>query len=84
MQATLPEMPVREVRVDGDSGPSDIRCSSGGADGKGCGLFLCFVGETVFADERDLSRKVAGVERWECWTCWRTVVVRWKRPEVTL
>lgn len=79
MTAVLPEMPVRVVEVKQASGPTEIRCASGGA----CGRFLVRVESIVklVGQVGEAATIVGGEERWECWTCWRAVVVRWSRPK---
>lgn len=79
MIATLPAMPERLIEIEQTSGPAEIQCRP--ADGSGCGLFLLLVGECVYVAETDLTRPIGATQRWECWTCWRAVLVRWQRPK---
>lgn len=79
MNAVLPEMPVRIVEVEQMSGPTEIRCSSGGACGRLLVRVECIV--KVVGQVGGMGEIVGGEERWECWTCWRAVLVRWHRPK---
>jgi len=75
LTAHLPPMPLRIIIVQADSGPAEIRCSSDGRGGKGCGLFLMLVERVpIVAGEGVI---LGAAERWECWSCWRAIEVRW-------
>lgn len=81
MIATLPAMPERLIEIEQSSGPCEIQCRP--ADGTGCGRFLMLVGDVAFVCEANLTHVIGGTQRWECWCCWRAVIVRWQKPKVS-
>jgi hypothetical protein len=68
---------VTDVIAEGSTGPGEVRCNQ-------CRQFTLKCAEVNFVEfvgPEGRARVVGGTEEWECWTCWRQIVVRWSRPK---